>query len=323
MSSLSGTPNASEQVLLDEGVRLRAEVGTLTSEERTTVSAVHELATLIGTLTAQVNSLSHNATMLLEATQQISDKRIAMEHERMFQNKTAIQLRAELPNTTAKAIELASMEHHASITSYYKMNQGTCCCPEDDRIGTKAECEGALKTFYTGGNASIAWEGSETLSPAGCAYEVLGESEGHGHWNTQALGAARNDMVPICKRVVSLPSRVDLMNYSQNVSAVDAQVKALLPGGAVSNQTEALNAEYNAYREALVATVNRQWDSDNSSTFRSFENMQQRNLANLSAIVSGTYRDPCASILDVSRRRGLRRQAQSWEASVRLARGCI
>jgi len=91
-----------------------------------------------------------------------------------------------------------------SQAPYYKLEEGTCCCPDGDLIKTQAECQLALESLYTGDNALIEWVGSDTVIPGGCSWRHhfhhgAGQGAGGGHWNEATAGTARFDQVPICK----------------------------------------------------------------------------------------------------------------------------
>jgi len=96
-----------------------------------------------------------------------------------------------------------------SEARYYTLEEGTCCCPKGQLIETKAECELALQSLYTGKNASIHWEGDTKIIPGGCSWRNYkhhdGRDHGRGHWNEEKAGSARFDQVPICKARASGP----------------------------------------------------------------------------------------------------------------------
>jgi len=87
--------------------------------------------------------------------------------------------------------------------TYYEMEQGTCCCPEADRIATEEECATAQLTFRTGGPAEIRFSGTSQGIPGGCSWRTHdgSRSAGRGHWNSELEGRARDDIFPICRTV--------------------------------------------------------------------------------------------------------------------------
>jgi len=79
--------------------------------------------------------------------------------------------------------------------SYFMMPKGSCCCSDQDRISTKAECEKAHDAL--GLHRHTVWKGATGSIPGGCSTR---QSHSHDlHWNTAEPGSARSDMTPICR----------------------------------------------------------------------------------------------------------------------------
>jgi len=87
---------------------------------------------------------------------------------------------------------------------YYKMERGSCCCPEANRIDTEAECLKAILSLNLNTSTNM-WEGTNAFIPGQCSWKKYGAAgqsgnRGNGHWNKLAgSGKARSDLAPICK----------------------------------------------------------------------------------------------------------------------------
>lgn len=79
---------------------------------------------------------------------------------------------------------------------FYKMKQGTCCCPSAERIQSREECKQAMRTL--GLKHTSLWTGNTNGIPGGCGWRNYDHH--NMHWNTHEPGRARKDMVPVCKR---------------------------------------------------------------------------------------------------------------------------
>jgi len=91
------------------------------------------------------------------------------------------------------------------VPMFYAMEKGSCCCPEDHVVRSKAECEEALHSLaelqkFANPEAKVfGWDIAVSSIPTGCSFKVWPNQEaGHGHWNPAPAGRARGDMIPIC-----------------------------------------------------------------------------------------------------------------------------
>lgn len=316
------TATQDKATLLVEAARLRGEVATLTATARAVVTSMREQQVRVKELTDEANGMGHDIAQLMKAKMEVTKRRIRLERNVSAQNETVIELRAEIPKVIAKAQELAAKEGRRFNVTYYKLEPNTVC-PNTSMIVTKTECNKALQEFYTGTQAAVGWEGEESASPGGCSFRVADpETDSMGILNKDLSGVARDSVVPICKNMTVADSDEELEEWSRNVTKVENAFNTLLPGGEVSNEMESLNAEYKAYREAVAAVVETAWADNNSYAFESFKEAQRRNLANLSEIVSGTFKDPC-DLAAKPYAEGAPGIARAWVAAVREIRGCV
>jgi hypothetical protein len=93
-----------------------------------------------------------------------------------------------------------------SSQQYYKMDQGSCCCPANARISSSSECEGAHDAL--GLSRTAPWSGNTNAIPGQCSWGS--NPFANFHWNAASTGAlhlvpvdgsARSDMSPICRRM--------------------------------------------------------------------------------------------------------------------------
>jgi len=80
--------------------------------------------------------------------------------------------------------------------------QGECCCPGDDKIQTKWDCEFAVNLEKPG--TTMGWIGSDPAIPGGCSIKVWPDGSWHGHWNEVRTGKKRKDMIPLCKPEIAV-----------------------------------------------------------------------------------------------------------------------
>jgi len=312
------------QELLNYSTTLRGEAIELTIEAKTAMRTVQSLEREVARLVSRANKEAHNVSVFLAAAGHVHDRTNFLKQEQAGENRTLTWLRAGLPKAEAEAGNLAAAEGRAQLI-FYKLPLGTCCCNTTDRIATSEECSLAIKALYTGDTAQINWEGLSGEYPGGCSFHDLAVGGG-GNFNTAAdSAAAHSEMVPLCRKAVAPASAAQLAEWSQNISRLNTEIKQFLPGGEVSVQMEGLNGNYTVYRQKISAVVRRTFEQNNSYEFKAYEEAQRRTLANLSSIVGGSYRRPCALPAEVASRdlQGVTPGKWAWRAALRTTRGCV
>jgi hypothetical protein len=96
----------------------------------------------------------------------------------------------------------------SSAPAVYAMKQGTCCCPVEHMVQSKAQCLDALHMIPELLNFTLThqevvknlrWEGTDSNVPTACSFKRWPNgTTGRGHWNHAGVGQARHDMIPIC-----------------------------------------------------------------------------------------------------------------------------